>query len=199
MIYEDIERLLPALHGWCELPKAICLVNLVLAQKPKRIVEIGTWGGRSAFPMAIACRQNGGGKVICIDPWNPEASAAGQTSEVDREWWGRQVNHEIVYQHFKYFITELKLGDYIEVNRIKSDDADPPSSIDILHVDGNHGPEAYTDTTRFAVNVNKFGFCILDDIGWIGGHVQRAVDWLLENGFIQLHPIGTGAIFVKMK
>jgi hypothetical protein len=198
-LHSTIIKLLPSLHGWCEVDKALTLVNLVLASKARRIVEIGTWGGRSAIPMALACRQNGDGVVICIDPWNPNASADGQTTEVDRKWWGTDVNHELVYQHFRYTIKEFHMEQWFEIHRVKSADVDPPPNIEILHVDGNHGPDAYLDTTRYGVNVVIGGFCILDDLGWFGGHVQRAADWLLDNGFMHLHPLGSGAIYLRTK
>lgn len=196
-LYNKIGNLIPKLHGWCDVPKAITLANLVLASKPTIIVEIGAWGGRSVIPMALACKQNGFGTIICIDPWDAKASAIGQTNEVDKNWWGNEINHELVYQHFLYNLKELKLESLVEINRVKSDDYEPPSRIDLLHIDGNHGPEACTDTMRYAAKVTPGGFCVLDDLHWAGGYVEKSAEWLKANGFIELHPVGTGAVYLR--
>ena len=198
-LYNKISNLIPKLHGWCDVPKAISLANLVLASKPAVIVEIGAWGGRSVIPMALACKQNGWGTVICIDPWDATASASGQTSEVDKEWWANVVNHELVYQHFLYNIKELKLETIIEIHRIRSADCEPPPRIDLLHVDGNHGPESCADTMRYAPKIDVGGFCVLDDLHWTGGYVEKSAEWLKANGFIELHPVGTGAVYLRTK
>ena len=87
-LFQQIENVLPSLHGWAELDKAISLSAYVLALKPNTVVEIGVWGGRSAIPMMLACQRLNRGKVICIDPWKPEESAKGQDSDIDQKWWG---------------------------------------------------------------------------------------------------------------
>jgi len=195
---ELIVDLTPRLHGWAEIPKALTLAHYVLALRPKVIVEIGTWGGRSAFPMILACKQIGIGKVTCIDPWNSEASADGQVTEVDKRWWGSMVNHQIVYEDFLRHVQSLQIEQFVEVHRIKSDDYEPPKAIDILHLDGNHGPQAVKDAERYAPFVRAGGVCILDDLNWAGGYVKRAAEFLVTIGFLELHPLGTGAVYLRL-
>lgn len=198
--YEKISSLVPSLNGWCEVPKAISLYNLVRATLPKTVVEIGVWGGRSFIPMAMAQKDNGikGSRCIGIDPWDIAASVDGQTTDADRKWWA-DINHELVYQNFIYHLKELGLVPYCDIHRSRSDKIKPPSVIDVLHIDGNHGPDALRDTESFASKIPAYGICVLDDLGWSGGFVSKSADWLLANGFSQLHPLGTGAVYMRMK
>lgn len=196
-LYDDVKALLPGLHGWCDLPKAVTLINMVLATRPAICVEFGVWGGRSLFPVAMALRQLRYGKVIAVDPWNVEASIEGQTTQADVEHW-QNTNHEVVYQHFMSMVEKLELQDYIEVHRCKSEEIDLPEGIGLFHLDGNHGEQSFKEMKRVSPMVAPRGIVVLDDLSWSGGHVQRTSDWLLENGYIMLHYLGTGAAYLKI-
>jgi hypothetical protein len=185
------------LPGWCEPAKAISLFNLVVAHRPIAVVEIGVFGGRSAIPMMMACKLNGRGVVHCVDPWSPQASLDGQVTDVDRKWWG-DLNHEIIYAGFVDRVQKNGLEKQCEIHRMKSSDFDGPARIDVAHVDGNHGPDALADTIKFASRVSEGGYVILDDCNWAGGYVTQSAQWLKDNGFLELHPLGTGALFRKM-
>ena len=50
------------LEGWCGLEKSNELYNLVIDQKPKVLVEIGVFEGKSLFSQALALKENGSGK-----------------------------------------------------------------------------------------------------------------------------------------
>jgi hypothetical protein len=195
--YTELTQLMPTLHGWCSLEKAITLYNIVRAVRPNIVVEIGVWGGRSFFPMAMALKENHQGTIIGIDPWSTEASAEGQTTNSDHQWWQEVANHELVYQHFMHQLDKLGLNGVSEIHRAKSEKIDLPMGIGLLHLDGNHGPQAYDETVRLAPRVIQHGFVVLDDLTWSGGHVQRAADWMKENGFLELHHLGTGAVYLK--
>ena len=57
------------------------LYGLVRSQRPKVIVEIGCARGRSTCALALACRNNGVGRVYAIDPHTANAwSDEGQGS-----------------------------------------------------------------------------------------------------------------------
>lgn len=205
-IYSDILTEIPKLHGWCTEEKAICLANLVLAFKPRTITELGVWGGKSAIPMLMALGQvyenflpEFKGKLICIDPWSPDESVKGQANEADARWWSEVANHELVYQHFKHTVERLGFDALCEIWRMASNSAAVPICVDLLHVDGNHGPQALADVQKFAPAIPVHGFCVLDDLEWTGGFVRQAETWLLENGFMKIHPLGTGAVYMRVK
>ncbi len=181
------------LHGWCSDAKAISLANMVLALRPSTIVEIGVWGGKSLIPMALA---SDNALIYAVDAWSAEESKKGQSAE-DEKWWGEQ-QHESVYQDFMANLEKHNLQSRVFVWRVPSDQFNPPDRIELLHIDGNHGPQAEKDTIHFAPNIPSGGICVLDDLHWTGGNVGKAAEWLKANGFIELHPLGTGAVFFKL-
>lgn len=197
-LFAQIQQLTPTLHGWATVEKGICLASYTLALEAEVATEVGTWGGRSAFPILLAMKERGKGKLICIDPWNPDESAKGQGPE-DKEWWKEVANHELVYQHFVYHVEKLGLQNYCEIRRMTSDDSAVPAQMDLWHSDGNHGPQAIVDTKRYAPSIRQYGICVLDDLDWNGGYVRQSEKWLLENGFVLLHSLGTGAAYMKIK
>ena len=201
-LFERIDKMLgEVLDGWCTPAKAHLLASAVVINRPKLVVEIGVWAGRSLFPMAMACRENGLGQVIAIDPWSAQASSDGMTGE-DYTWW-IGADHERIYQEFMANLKRLELEPWIDVRRIKSDDfdfdslPDPRLGFGILNIDGNHSEQAVRDVERFASQVNKGGIVFCDDIGWNGGAVNKAVEMLLSMGFVKRLDVSTGALFAR--
>jgi hypothetical protein len=196
-LFTQIEEMTPRLHGWCSVPKAQILASAVIALRPKICVEIGVWGGRSLFPMALAMKELGRGAVIGIDPWQAEASVVGQVNEADRKYWGHQPNHDLVYADFMGRIEPLGLTNILRVLRKKSDEVEPPEEIGILHIDGNHSDQAVKDVERFATKCPVGALCFMDDIGWSGGGVQRAVARLEAMGWRFLYNVDTSAVYQR--
>lgn len=193
-----VEQLVESLPGWCPPEKAVALASMVFTLRPKLVVEIGVFGGRSLQAMALPMMHVGEGRIIGIDPWDAAASLEGMESEANRTWWGN-LNHEEVY---RTCMDRLRITGAIaitEIIRKKSDDVEPPESICILHVDGSHEETAYRDTVRFGAKVRVGGLFVADDLDWSSGAPRRGADWLLANGFIQLYRLGTGAVFQRVK
>lgn len=196
-LYHRILSATKSMHGWCEPAKQLSLANLVLAIQPRTILEVGVWGGMSLIPMALA---SDSATIYAVDPWSASESIKGQ-EEKDANWWGNEVGqpqHEFVYNNFIAKLMELNLRQRVIVKRMTSDDFMPPSQVDIFHCDGNHGPQALKDVQRFCPAIPSGGICILDDLNWTGGNVGKAAEWLKQNGFMELHPLGTGAVYLKL-
>lgn len=183
------------LHGWCSIPKAEAMASSVLAIRPETVVEVGVWTGKSCVPLALSCAYNHFGKVVAIDPWSHDASVTGQTG-ANLDWWN-SVNHDEIYNIFISEINRLNLNAYVQVNRAKSDDVEPPPNIGVLHIDGNHSEQAIRDVERYAPNVILGGFTFCDDIHWDGGGVNIAVQRLTKLGFKHLYDIGDGGMFQR--
>ncbi len=199
-LFQSIETALALLHewGWCSPQKAYSLASAVIALQPETIVEVGVFAGKSLFPMALACQAVGKGKVIGVDPWVSAASVQGQVVEADRQFWN-QVDHEQVYQKFLEIRTIFGLQDVIKIERMISEYFEPPKQIGVLHVDGNHGEQAFRDVQRIAPSVLVGGFCFLDDLDWSGGAVRKGESWLLANGFVRLWQVENGAMFQRLR
>lgn len=173
--------------GWCPQQKAFDLVSAILTLRPKIVIEIGVWGGKSLIPMALACEAVGCGTVIAVDPWAAKESVAGYDA-VNADWWGKQ-DHEAVYRSFIGHVERLKLSSRIHIERTASDLVSVPWPIDIAHIDGQHSEQAIKDVNRFAPAVRYGGIVCMDDLSWtVDGvpHVANAVSRLLSLGFTEL-------------
>lgn len=197
----EIERSSPEGGDWCSPDKAIQLAALVMAHRPQMIVELGVWKGGSAIPMAIALRTLGFGQLMAIDAWSTKASVEGQDAS-NAAWWQSvgDVGHE---QARSIFMARLKKheisSDRCVVVHSRSSEAAHPKVIDILHVDANHGPQAVDDVKRWSSVVRVGGLLILNDLGWAGGHVQRARDLAIQMGFVEQYPLGTGCVMQRVR
>lgn len=184
-LFTQIEEIVPKLDGWCSVPKAFALASAVLTLRPKVVVELGVYGGRSLIPMALALKEIGEGKCIGIDPWDQNASIQGQTQE-HVNFWGT-LNHGNIMDTFIANMDKLEVRPFVEVIRMRSDAYNPPNEINILHTDGNHGDQAVRDVARYAPRVPVGGLVFMDDINWVGGSVSQACQNLLAMGFVRLY------------
>jgi hypothetical protein len=197
-LFKQIESLIPTLDGWCTPDRACELAAQVIALKPSQTVCIGVWGGRDTFALALAHKFVGIGKVLAIDPWKAVHSVKDQVGE-DAEWWSSQESHDLIYGRFIKRLGELEIQDYVDVQRLTSDEITPPNNISILVIDGNHGNQSVKDVKRFAANVVVGGICYMDDVSWTGGAVKKAISRLSKLGFIELFKRDTGIFFQRLK
>lgn len=195
-LLDEIARALPDGGDWCSLEKAETLASIVVGLRPSLIVEIGVWMGGSLIPMMLAQKHAGRGFACAIDPWSPDASVAGET-EKNAAWW-TSVDHEAALACFRARLDKHALAERCRIFRNRSDDVEPFVGIDLLHVDGNHREQAFRDVDRFAPGINIGGILVLDDVGWDGGHVQRAYARAVELGFAELYPLGTGVVMQRV-
>jgi predicted O-methyltransferase YrrM len=197
-LFADIEHITPQLSDWCGVNKAQTLAALVIGLRPSVTVELGVWQGASAIPMAMAHKEIGHGILYAVDPWSGEESLAGQVTQQDKEWWGK-VDHNNAYNVFAHYVHHYGVQDVVRVVREKSDDFTPPEVIELLHVDGRHDEGAIHDVERFAPHVPLGKIVVMDDLDWVGGAVRKAEARLLEMGFVQLYPLGSGAVYQRLK
>ena len=193
-LFDEIYSVMPTLQGWCTIEKAECLASTIIAIRPRIVLEIGVFGGASFIPMALACKRLNCGTCYGIDPWQKAASIEDMDG-ANRDWWN-QCDHESVYTRFLSRLEQLKLNEQIRLFRQRSDSVDFSATIDILHIDGNHGDTASCyDVRRFCPMVRSGGFLYMDDIGW----ASNAVMMVPNLGFEELYRIGTGAMFQKVR
>jgi len=201
-IFAEVETTLPEGGDWCSLEKALSLVTLIVGLRPSMVVELGVWMGGSAIPIAIALRHLGFGKLLAVDAWAREASVAGQEN-ANAQWWGETIGASGHNRAFETFVGRLKKHGIRKascmVRRQRTDEAEVPAMIDILHHDANHGPQAVADIERWAPSVRVGGVLVIDDLNWEGGHVQRARDVAIEMGFVELYKLGTGCVMQRVR
>ena len=129
------------------------LYALIRAMKPEVCVEVGTYRGYAACYMAEAMRQNGKGRLYCIDDW----------SLTDHE-------HRLgnAKEHFWGNIKHLGYDDIITVIEGDSKSVIWPEKIDFAYIDGWHG---FSTAKSDFVNASNHGatvICFNDVIGTIG-------------------------------
>jgi predicted O-methyltransferase YrrM len=197
-LFAQIESILPDLKGWCPPEKAQALAAMVVAMRPEMVVEIGVWTGTSLIPMALALKQNKSGTIWGIDPWSTQASVEGQVNPADQKFWSDATMHEVEFNRFMGNLDKYDLHDVVRIARKRSNDVVPPEKIGLLHIDGNHGPQAIMDVRRFAPKVVFGGLVVMDDLGWGGGFVGEAADVLKNMGYKQLYYLGTGAVYQRI-
>ena len=68
-IIEQIEKMVENIHGWSPIDQLYTLFNLAYLASDIEgdIVEIGSWGGRSASVLGLAAQLIGNTVVHCID------------------------------------------------------------------------------------------------------------------------------------
>lgn len=188
----------PRLEGWASLEKAEALAMTTLILRPTVAVEIGVFAGRSVLPVALVMREVGHGVIHCIDPYSPQSSAEGY-DKTNADWWTNVANHEHAKKQFEGMVEACRLKDIVRVHVCRSDDIEPPATIDLLHVDGQHTLQAVRDVTRYGANVRIGGIVFMDDVGWQNegrAEVEMAVQKLIEFGFIKLYGVyGNGNDF----
>lgn len=196
-LFQIIRQFHAPIPGWCTEAKAVTLASIVIALRPEVSVEIGIYGGKSFFPIALAHKAINFGVAIGIDPWDTDVAIREQTCDVDREWWGN-VNMAKLHGDFIRLLGDHKLDKYSKIIRKESRLVEPPNLIGLLHVDGSHSDTALMDMMRFAPRVAKGGFLVTDDTTWTGGGVARGEDHIRKLGFVRHYILETGAVFQRL-
>lgn len=166
-----IETYVPALEGgdWAELGRRCDVAELVIDTKPKVVVEIGTFGGAGAIPIAFALRQNNnGGKIYCIDPYRSEYAVEGEWED-NQKWWTQNVNLHEIHRKCMVAIWSHNIDEWIVVIRAASQHCWELflSGIDILVIDGNHSEVAsLRDAKLYVPRVRSGGYIVADDVDW---------------------------------
>ena len=169
------------LTGWCTERKGEILIDIVLKTRPKKILEIGVYGGKSVVPMACALQALGEGVIYGIDPWDNNAAIQGVMNEDNLRYWAL-IDLQSIKRSLVMKIRQFHLEDQIVLIETTSEAAEPIQDIDILHIDGNRSDvTSYFDVTKWVPFVRPGGWIILDDMTWYENGVfttARAAKWL---------------------
>ncbi len=171
-IYEKIKDL----GGWLAEGEAELLYDLA-AKAPKngKIVEIGSWKGRSTIGLASGSKKANGGKITAIDP---------HTGSSEHQGGGQGVN---TFEEFKKNINEAGLADMIQPIVKKSSEAvnDFHEPISLIFIDGGHEYEfVKQDFDQWVPKVVDGGIVALHDtISWGGPRQVAEKDLFLSRNF----------------
>lgn len=186
---DEIERLkrrikimAPNAMGWCSEEKSAVLLDLVLAVKPKVVVEIGVFGGSSFLPMAAGIKYLKSGVIYAVDPWSNSECTKYLDPIEDKEhvdWW-RSVRLLDIYASF---LDRLLLYDYETCSVILKKSSEQAvldiGMIDILHIDGHRSEEVTSlDVRLYLPKVVSGGYICLGDT--LSFYKQKAIEMLLR-------------------
>ena len=136
---------------------------LKLSRNRASIVEIGSYTGASACCFGAALKEQGAGKLICIDTWNNDAMTEGC-----RDTWGEFQDNTIEYKNFIMPIRGFSTDVVEAVRKITR-------RIDLLFIDGDHSYSAVkADWDTYKNFLVPGSIVIFHDYGWAAG-VRRLV------------------------
>ena len=196
-LYDQIDRIVQRNWGWCSKHRMGWMIDIIdeFFQKGKipTIVEIGSYCGKGTVALAMACKIQGVGKVISIDPLSNEEATRGYDDK-DLEFWSN-VDFEEVYNIFNTVIRLSATEDYVEFIRKPSNEYEPPEEIDFLIIDGQHTEQVLDDIDNYASRVPDGGILYVDDLKWIEKHNPEAK--LYEMGFELFHYVDKGGCYKR--
>lgn len=197
----DIAKIVPTLEGWCPVEKALIMATIIVVKRPKTVVELGIFGGRSIIPMAMAMKALSCGNVYGIDPWSKEAALEGTNAKENEEWWSKTVDLEQVYKNFAMKVIQMDLTEVLFWHRMKSEQAVrnfADNSIELLHCDSNHSEEVSLKEIDMWTPKLKVGAAwVADDTDW--ATMSRAKEYILTKGFELKKDYGKWCVYEKVR
>lgn len=170
------------LEGWCSAEKSAKLYNLIIKTKPKYLVEIGVFGGKSLLSQVFGLKDNGDGIIHGVDSWKAEDCIEGMKQDAAINWWST-LNYDQIYNGCVNAIKNNNLEKYVKLHRMTSQEYANiiDFEIDILHIDGNHEEESSCrDVELYLPKVKSGGYIWFDDANWY--QTQKAVS-LIQNKY----------------
>ncbi|MBX9746497.1 MAG: class I SAM-dependent methyltransferase [Hyphomonadaceae bacterium] len=132
--------------------------------KPRRVLEIGSFEGRSAIFLIETCAPVGPFEITCVDTW----SGGVEHSRVDMREVEAKFDRNIARATAKYA--------NVTVNKIKSDSALALASLlaqgqagafDVAYIDGSHqAPDVLADAVLAFKLLRIGGIMVFDDYLW---------------------------------
>lgn len=168
--------------------------ELIKLTRPKLIVEIGTWKGRSAMHMAECLEAEGltDSRIICIDTWLGAEEFIDKPDDDPKRGLMRRMGYPQIYYQFLSNVDYRALGKYIVP-------LPQPSSIglrylrnkglkaDLIYIDGSHEYEdVRDDLDKSNYLLNRGGIVFGDDYCEYWQGVVNAVEDWAEDGLIDL-------------
>ena len=151
--------------SWVSQEKAQLIMELIALTQPQVCVDIGTFIGSSALPMATTLKYLKSGKVYLIDAWsNQEAIKNISSKDPNYKWWST-LNMQDIKRQCLSMIHQWSLNPYCQVIHASSEQAvDQIDQIDFLHLDGNFSMEgSLLDATLYLPKVKPGGYILLSN------------------------------------
>ncbi len=180
--------------------------RLIERLAPTKIVEVGTWKGRSAIGMARKVRELGlSCEIICIDTWlgSPEHWLGADERQSWRDSLRLQHGYPQLYRTFLSNVIKYQCQEYITPIPLPSDSAfvllkQFGITAELIYIDASHEYESVLrDITFYWQILKDGGILILDDCGggWPG--VVKAVHQFTSDLKLEIHRERNKAVVSK--
>jgi hypothetical protein len=199
---QRISEIVPSMHGWMPVKKALQMADEIINNKVDLSVEIGVFGGRGSAACGLA-HQEAGGIHYGLDTWEKSTALEGENDAVNNAWWSG-VNLEEIYRTAHGSLFHYNLSFHARLLRLSSYQASrifKPATIGLLHIDGNHSEQASCqDVDMWFPLVKPGGVIFFDDANWATTQrAQKMLDHACSRS--ELHSEGDNQwrIFYKIK
>jgi predicted O-methyltransferase YrrM len=204
-LIELVEKNEYDLGGRCGDFKGDIIKNLVIKSNAKFCIEIGVFKG-SSLMYFIEALKNTNGKIIGIDPYSHPAFKNHIESPYlyDAIYNRLFTEQKVLDDLYTDLIEKIKENNLNNIATIIRDSSEnyytniERSSVDILHIDGNHDEKHVTmDILYYLPLVKKGGYVIMDDATWPG--VKKSIDTYLIDmcDFLGYYPEQDFSIYIK--
>lgn len=168
------------LHGWGGDSPAFR--ELILAQRPRLIVEVGTWKGASALQMAQVLADAGlPGEILCVDTWLGALEFWTDHNDPDR-YRSLRLRHGYPQVYYQFLANVVHRGQQARVIPFPQTSATAALWLryydiraDLIYIDGSHEEEdVLADLFAYWEVLAPGGTLFGDDYSWDG--VRLAVE-----------------------
>jgi predicted O-methyltransferase YrrM len=176
-VVRDVEQALsvaPLDFGGGASPfKGAVLAQLIVEHRARTIVEIGVLHGRGALALCVGAQAVPGAHVWGVDPYDVGSyrdPAQGHALGDEIAGWLATFDFEAACRGMLDRIRAAGMEQVFTLLRRPSLEGAqhfPLASIDLLHIDGDHGREAVeADVEAWLPRVRPNGLVVFDDVSW---------------------------------
>jgi predicted O-methyltransferase YrrM len=135
-----------------------------LAAGAQAILEIGSYLGASACCFGAALKNQGRGRILCVDTWANDAMTEGKRDTMTQFAENTAAYHAYI-SPVRGYSTEV-------VERVR----EQVDHLDVLFIDGDHSYEGVkADWDAYKGFLRQGSIVIFHDVGWAEG-VQRVIE-----------------------
>jgi predicted O-methyltransferase YrrM len=158
-----------AIQGWMKPPELAFLQELAAAVPENgRVVEIGSWKGRSTVAICSALEAVPGARITAVDTFEGDSSTASVVGEIDTSG---------LYDAFRENTREFPFLDVVRGQSLAAAATFADGSIDWLFVDADHTYESVrADIAGWAPKVRPGGLFSGHDFGAWPGVTQAVLE-----------------------
>jgi predicted O-methyltransferase YrrM len=185
--------------GWLERDEAELLYGLAAAASRRgRVVELGSYCGRSSIVLGAGVASASSGPLVCVDTFHGSAEHQPGRRHFDAENLVDGVVN--TYTAFLRNLEQAGLSQRVEVMQLATLHAAAAFSgaIGLLFVDADHEYEAVcADIRAWSPRLVQNGWIVFHDFGACSGPTRAAAD-LLDAGFKRYAQAGTVLALCKV-